>query len=158
MKKIFGVIIVILIFCGCQSKVNNQEFIASIKELKDISRTEKISVPFDIFLSIDKKNESTIEYILTIDNPKDAVYNISVVMMDEFNDMYSYPTSGIFDKKLSLVPNVINKDSGYVKEIKLIGKINYEDSIDTFHTVFKAKISYEDKEGNKSSFYYLKQI
>ena len=65
-----------------------------------------------------------------------------------------YPSTGIFESKLSLIPGVINKTSNYVEGIILAGYIPYEGDINNLNANFKVLFKYEDDEGISHTIIY----
>lgn len=144
MKKIL-LIIMILLMSGCSKDLTNEEIIYNdyVKELK-IENSSVDNLPFDLSIYLDKIIEKEVMYRVIIDNPKVSLRNIETLVIHDKYTEDIFPSSGIFDEKLSLIPGVINKSSNYVEGIILIGYIPYEGDVESLNVTFKLLFKYED--------------
>lgn len=158
MKKLL-LIVMLFSLVGCTNddfKEEKQVYNNYINELKSTSKKSFDNyLPFDIKLYYDKIVETEVMYRVIIDNPKVAIRNIEAVAIHNKQTFDMFPTSGIFDEKYSLIPNVINKKSNYVEGIILVGYIPFDYDIKKFEAEFKVLIKYEDDEENIKKVYYL---
>ena len=144
MKKIV-LIICILFLCGCAKMESNQykQYKEYINELKTSQATTN-NLPFDVEIIIDKVIETEVTYRVIIDNPKISLRNIEALVIHDKYTKDEFPSIGIFDDKLNLIPNVINKSSNYVEGIILVGYIPFEEDIKNLNANFKLLFKYED--------------
>ncbi len=141
MKKLL-LLISILLLCACSSdSIELKKYNSYIKELNTSENSREI--PFDISIDLNKFTDKEYIYKLIIDNPKEELRDIEVLIVHDKDTNDIFPSSGIFDDKYNLIPNNINKDINNVKGIILIGYLPYEESIDiTFKVLFKYKDKY----------------
>jgi len=154
MKKIFLIIVCILL-CGCDIK-ESEELKIYKNYINELNKIEKVNtnLPFNINIYIDKIIETEVMYRVIIDNPKIALRNIEVLVTHDKYTEDIFPSSGIFDDKLNLIPNVINKSSNYVEGIILVGYIPFEEEIESLNATFKVYFKYEDDEGESHIVMY----
>lgn len=157
MKKILC-IIMILLLTGCSSTKTKEEIVYNdyVQMLKKSTYSET-SLPFDVEIFIDKIIETEVTYRVIIDNPKVALYNIETIVIHDMHTEDVFPSSGIFDDKLNLIPGVINKSSNYVEGIILAGYIPYDDDISKLEVNFKLLFKYEDNDGSHTIIYSTKK-
>lgn len=158
MKKVFLIILFILL-SGC-SKSDSPELALYKEYLKEVKNTENINInlPFNIEVAVDKIVETEVMYRVIIDKPKIPLRNIEVIAIHDKYTKDIFPSSGIFDDKLNLIPNVINKSSNYVEGIILVGYIPFEDDIKNLNANFKILFKYvDDDEKNHTIVYSTKK-
>ena len=93
-------------------------------------------------------------YRVIIDNPKVSLRNIEAIVIHDKYTEDIYPSSGIFEEKLNLIPGVINKSSNYVEGIILAGYIPFEGEEKDLNATFKLLFKYEDDDGNSHTIVY----
>lgn len=122
----------------------------------EANSNEKVTdnLPFDITVNIEKLIDSEITYRIIIDNPKEIVKNIKTIVVHNHKTDDIYPTSGIFEEPLNLIPNSIDLDENDVKGIILIGYIDYDKDIELFKGLFRILVKYENAYGNNEQVYY----
>ncbi len=159
MKKVLIMMFTLLLATGCQ--VNNnlstekktyQNMIDKLQQASNKNFNKPVS--YDIHVYIDKIVESEIMYSLIIDEPTESMNNISAIIIHDYPTKDIFPSIGIFDNKVNLIPDFIDVSSNYVKGITLTGYIPYEKDITTFKGTFKVLVEYEDELGNKIDDYY----
>lgn len=157
MKKILCIILVLLL-TGCTNTKTMEESIYDdyVQMLKKSSKSET-NLPFDIEIFIDKIIETEVTYRVIIDNPKVSLRNIETIVIHDMHTEDIFPSSGIFDDKLNLIPGVINKGSNYVEGIILAGYIPYDDDISKLNVNFKILFKYEDDLGSHTIIYSTKK-
>lgn len=157
MKKILC-IIMILLLTGCSGTKTKEEIVYNdyVQMLKKSTYSET-SLPFDVEIFIDKIIETEVTYRVIIDNPKVSLYNIETIVIHDMHTEDVFPSSGIFDDKLNLIPGVINKSSNYVEGIILAGYIPYDDDISKLEVNFKLLFKYEDNDGSHTIIYSTKK-
>lgn len=145
MKKILGIISLMFLLTACTNNLTNEEILYNdyVNELKKTTKYES-NLPFDLEIYVDKIIETEVMYRVIIDNPKVPLRNIEALVIHDKHTEDIFPSSGIFEPKLNLIPGVINKNSNYVEGIILAGYIPFEDDIKNLNTNFKILFKYED--------------
>lgn len=155
MKKIFWIITLVFLLSGCSKELTKEEIIYNdyVDKLKQEEKSED-SLPFDLEIFVDKIIEKEVMYRVIIDNPKVSLRNIEALVIHDKYTEDVYPSTGIFESKLSLIPGVINKTSNYVEGIILAGYIPYEGDINNLNATFKVLFKFEDDEGVSHTIIY----
>lgn len=160
MKKVL-IILLVFAFTGCnlltkdeikESKVE-QEKNEYIKYVKDVKKIEKSSenLPFNIEVKYDKLNDEEVRYQVVIDNPKGKIYDIKAVAVHNKQTDDVFPSTGIFEESMDLLPN--EKPEGII----LVGYIPYNKSIDSFECEIKVIIEYNYENKKHISYYVTKK-
>ena len=89
--------------------------------------------------------DNEITYRVIIDNPKEDIKNIEAIIIHDKYTEDIFPSTGIFDDKLNLIPETIDKDKNYVKGIILTGYIPFKGDINDLNATFKVLVKYTDK-------------
>lgn len=157
MKRLI-LIICLLFITGCNQN-NNQEQInlysSFIKETKQYeSKNVNKNLPFDINVYLEKVIDEEITYRVIIDNPKEKIKNIKAIAIHNYETKDIYPTSGIFEEPLNLIPNVVDLSNNNAKGVILIGYIDYADKLEKFDGIIKILIKYTNHKGNTEKVYY----
>lgn len=129
MKKVILMVIISLLFSGCQvadketltdSQYNEyKNYIAIIDEQ---NQTQETSDFFDVQVVVNATNKNNYRYDIVIDNPKVDMYEIKAIAKIQTEDGFTYPSIGILEEGIfSLLPNVIDKDNNIYKGINLSG-------------------------------------
>ena len=155
MKKILLIITLLFLLTGCTNELTKEEVLYNdyVTELKTATNYET-NLPFDLEIYVDKIIETEVMYRVIIDNPKVSLRNIEALVIHDKHTEDIFPSSGIFESKLSLIPGVINKSSNYVEGIILAGYIPFEDELKNLNASFKLLFKYEDDEGNINRVIY----
>ena len=155
MKKIIFGIICILMLCGC-TKEESIELKKYKEYVNTLKQTEKVNndLPFNVNVYVDKIIETEVMYRVIIDNPKIPLRNIETLIVHDKHTEDIFPSSGIFDDKLNLIPGVINKSSNYVEGIILVGYIPFEEDIKSLHATFKLMFKYLDDDDIEHIVYH----
>lgn len=146
MKKIiFALILLIVMLTGCNKESNEYKTYKNyIKELNE-SNIMSSNIPFDIEVYTEKIIDNEITYRVIIDNPKEDIKNIEAIIIHDKYTEDIFPSTGIFDDKLNLIPETIDKDKNYVKGIILTGYIPFKGDINDLNATFKVLVKYTDK-------------
>ena len=155
MKKILGVIVLMFLLTACSTNLTNEEKIYN-EYISDLKRSENYesNLPFDLEIYVDKIIETEVMYRVIIDNPKVPLRNIEALVIHDKYTEDIFPSSGIFEAKLNLIPGLINKSSNYVEGIILAGYIPFDDDIKNLNATFKLLFKYEDDDGDIHTIVY----
>lgn len=161
MRRVLLLLVILLLF-GCsndQYKSQKKTYYGFINDLKTATIKDfKDDIPFSISLYYDKLIETEVMYRVIIDKPKEPIRNIEAIAIHNKQTEDMFPTSGIFDEKYSLIPNVVNKKSGYVKGIILIGYIPFDEDISKFNAEFRVLVKYQDDDLKTHKVYFLSKV
>ncbi len=154
MMKIFIILLSIFIVGGCE-KVSNETKIYNnyIEELKETDNNI-IELPFTLGIYIDKLIDNEVMYRVIIDEPKNVLKDIEVLVIHDNKTDDVFPSSGIFDEKYNLIPNDIEKESNKVKGIILAGYIPYDGDINNLSIKFKLLFKYKDENNQTHTIIY----
>lgn len=157
MKKLL--IIICLLITGCNQKISleKEEYNKFIKDINNF-KINSITIPCDINVYLDKLTKDEVMFRLVIDNPTEEMHNIKIMVIHNKKTEDIYPSSGIFEKELNLIPNTIDLNNNKVGGIILVGYIPYEKEISTFRINFKGIITYVDIYNNKKNIYFSRQL
>lgn len=151
MKKVLIAGLFFLSLIGCSNIKNDEDYNLYDKYIKELSLINNGSyIPASIDVKLEKLSIKKYIYIVTIDNPEEELKNIEAIAIHNFKTDSIFPSSGIFDNKLNLIPQTVDHDMNVVKGIILIGYIEAE-KIDNIE--FKILINTEN-----AKYYYVKEI
>lgn len=159
MSKIIKVLLMtfVIIMCiGCTKKEDNilsdekKVYQSYIKSLKKVNKPSD-DLPFDIDIKYDKITKNEVRYQVIIDNPKEELKNISALVIHNKQTDDVFPTTGIFEKKQSLIPG--KKPKGII----LVGYIPYNKDVKKLNCKIKVMIRYTLKEKSKTVYYVTKK-
>lgn len=160
MKKIVIVLSIILVICGCTNKLDEDQLIYNgyVEELKELPKTNTIDHLVDVDIELEKEKEDEITYRVTIDQPKEKMKEVEVFVYHNQKTEDIYPSLGVFDEKVNLIPNLkANKDDN-VKGIVLVGYIKTKKKLEEFHPTIKVMISYNNEDNERQKIYYTKKF
>ena len=121
-------------------------------------RQPRVELPFEIEVSIDSLVEGELVYSVVIDQPKVPMKNIKALVVHDAKTTDIFPSVGIFDTPLNLIPNEVDQEKKNVKGIALVGYIETDKSVGAFHMNVRVLVSYEDEEGNRHQLYSYHKI
>ncbi len=147
MKKILLIIPILLLLFGCSNKVEDNKF-AYIEYKNNLEKQEEFmdndGLGFNTFFNIDRDGD-TVNYSLTINNPKINMHNVKALLIHNYNNNDIYPSIGIFDEPKELLES--SNDN-----IKLEGSILSSDDLSDIN--FKLYLEYTNDEEVKEEIYY----
>ena len=159
------IILSIFVFTGCTKENNNQKvdkstktnkieskkdtYLKYVKKLKSIKSSDE-ELPFDVDVVYEEMNDE-VRFQVVIDNHKTEITNIRALAIHDKQTDDVFPSVGIFDDKVDLIPN--QKPSGVI----LVGYIPYEGDIDDLKVVMKVLIEYKIEDNLKTSYYLTKK-
>lgn len=154
--KILLIIIICIFLTGCNKDIESKEkqvYNSYIEKLSsDIKNNDNL--PFDIEVYIDRITDYEVMYRIIIDNPKEELKDIETLVIHNKNTDDVFPSSGIFDTKYSLIPNIVSKDKKYAEGIILIGYIKYDNDINDLNIEFKLLFKYKNKDNEEKIITY----
>lgn len=160
MKKIL-VILLVFILTGCnlfikeevkETKIEEEKntYLKYVKEAKKIEKTSE-NLPFNIEVKYDKLNDDEVRYQVVIDNPKGEIYDIKAVAVHDKQTDDVFPSTGIFEEPMNLIPD--KKPEGII----LVGYIPSTESTDEFKCEIKVIIEYIYENNTYISYYVTKK-
>lgn len=126
MKKILSTVFVLFLLVGCKTNTstNNDEKYFNLLDTL-INRTSFVTESSFYTISTDiSKTSEGYRYYVTFDNPKNAMYDVTIIAVEEGVDynVNMAPNVGIFEEKnFNLVPFQANPDKGYVSGLTISG-------------------------------------
>ena len=128
MRKIILSMICLLTFAGCSSVFkdndNSVKYFNYIDSIISNNYVQSSSIPFDSSISVGKNEENEYVYLVTIENPKIAMYNVEMMALinTEIGKDTMFPTVGVIDdERYSMIPFQSNLERGYPGAIIVSG-------------------------------------
>ena len=149
MKKLYVILLCLFFMTGCQNKEENvkNEYIAFKKEVLKSANYQEENLPVDIITTIERIDNENINYKTVINNPKENMHNIKIMLVHNYQNENLYPSIGIFDEtKELLVENT--------EEIILEDTIKSNENLSKLDLELKLLIEYIDDFGEKKDIYY----
>lgn len=126
-----------------------ETYIKCVKKLEKIKKSSE-ELPFSIEVKYDQIKDE-VRYQVIVDNPKSEIKNIKALAIHNKQTDDVFPSVGIFDKKVNLIPG--KKPSGVI----LVGYFPYEGKIENLDVEVKVYISYIMDEKEYTSYYVTKK-
>lgn len=153
------VFVCLLLVTGCTNQVYNKDVSAYNRLVMETNKYSEADIskdiPFTISVYFDKLIDDEITYKVIIDNPVENIKNIKAIAIPSIKTKDIYPTSGIFEEPLNLIPNNIDLKKNNAKGIILVGYIDYKGDIEKFKCNVKILIKYNDNKGIDHKVYYV---
>ena len=152
------IIVSIFLISGCANKkevkkenIENEKdiYINYVQKLKKIKKSSE-DLPFSIEVKYEKMSDE-VRYQVIMDNPKEEIKDIQALAIHNKQTDDVFPSVGIFDKKVNLIPN--KKPSGVI----LVGYFPYKGDIDKLDVEVKILISYKINNEKVTSYYVTKK-
>jgi len=161
MKYISFLIILCILLTGCgkEEKISKevQTYQNIVEKLKSQS-FQNTELPCHLEVSLEKSNSGELMYTVTLDEPKEEMYQVKAVFISLKETENSYPSIGIFDDGLNMVPNQVDHSKNIVKGIVLVGYLNTSKKPKTYHDTFRLYLEYQTKDKKIKTVYYEKKI
>lgn len=149
-KKLLVILLILLSF-GCSSiSKENELYLSYIDKLNNINKSSK-DYPFNLEVTLDRLNDNIIRYQVVLDNVREDLNDISMIITHDKKTSDAFPSIGIFDSKEDL--KVKSKPSGIV----LAGFIKYSGDIKKINTTFKVLVKYKIKNKSYEIHYVTKK-
>lgn len=160
MKKTFALVIIILIVSGCTGKISENQmiyngYIEELKETPKITSTKKI---VDVNIELERQTADEITYRVTIDNPKVKMNDMEAIVYHNQKTKDVFPSVGIVDDKVNLIPNLKKNKGKDVLGVVLVGYIKTKIDIKDFKPTVKVMILYNNSDNERQKLFYSKTI
>lgn len=127
LRKLIILCVLALGISGCTKRSNSDQdfqytYNSFVDSILDNNGVDTKDIPFSHKLEVTKETSGEYRYEITIDNPRVAMYNIQMMVVDK-SASGEYPFIGLMsDEALySMIPNQENKEKYFVKGIVLEG-------------------------------------
>lgn len=124
-------------------------YIKNVKKLKKVKESTK-DIPFNVEIKFEKMDDE-VRYQVIIDNPISEIKNINALAVHNKQTEDIFPSVGIFDKKVNLIPD--EKPSGVI----LVGYFPYKGEIENLKIQMKVLINYKIDGKTYTSYYVTKK-
>lgn len=156
MKKLL--VLILLILCvGCsREEVMKTTYNTYMKNLLSVNENSSY-IPCDIEITYDKITDDEVSYQITIDNPKENMRNINIVVSHDKETDDGYPSIGVFDLdpiNLSVEQTKENPSKGIV----LVGYFKYSGELEDLDAEFKISVNYVNDAIEEKTVYFVKSI
>ena len=139
MKYIVSFIILCILLTGCSKEAVSKEM-QQYQNILNQLKTESIKnkeLPCHLEVSLEESNSGELMYTVTLDEPKEEMYQVQAVFISLKEKENSYPSVGIFDDKLNMIPNQVNHKKNIVIGIVLVGYLNTSKTPKEYHDTFR---------------------
>lgn len=122
MKKILVILVMCLVLTGCSFGENSQyqakvkRYESLLQAILDNDKFQTESNNFDLEVIMNQE-DSGFSYDIIVDNPKVAMYNIEITVVENnqgLNPEKMMVSSGVFEVARSMIPGQVNTSAGYV--------------------------------------------
>lgn len=157
-KLILIILCFFLISCSCSLTEKQHLYYQFIKELKEKNSNQfNNELPVNITIHLEKIIKEELRYQVIIDQPHLAMNNVKAIAIHNQKTFDIFPSLGIFDEALNLLPEGNAVKENQTKGIILIGYIPYQGSLADFEGCFRVLIQYEDENNKLNKIFYLYQ-
>ena len=134
MRKFFLILSLVLMACGCgtrhDSTLKMETYETYYRIVQENTHLSGTSMYYSLSGEMITLPDGSHRYYVIVDQPQIAMYDC-VVFIVENDILYSeavkmMPCMGVFDEKVSMVPNQVNREAGYVKGISVSGECSDE--------------------------------
>ena len=132
-----------------KSETTKDKYIKSVQELRKVKESTE-DLPFTVEVKYEKMDDE-VRYQVIIDNPSNKITDITALAIHDKQTDDVFPSVGIFDEKVNLIPD--ETPSGVI----LVGYIPYEGEIEDFTCEVKVLISYKMEEKTHKAYYLTKK-
>lgn len=128
MRKITIFLVCLLLLGGCKSdgttSDNNVKYFNYIDLIINNNYVVSSNIPFDCSISVGKNEKEEYVYLVTIENPKIAMYNVEMMALinTDIGKDTMFPTVGVIDDdRYSMIPFQSNLERGFPGAIIVSG-------------------------------------
>ena len=161
MKYLPFLIVICILLTGCNKQETptreSLEYQKIVSELQE-KTIEDSELPCHLEVTLEESQSKELMYTVTLDDPKEEMYQIKAVFISLKEKENSYPSIGIFDEPLHMIPNQVDGKKNIVKGIVLVGYLKTTDKPKEYHDTFRLYLSYKTKEKENKTVYYEKKI
>ncbi len=161
MKYISFLIILCILLTGCgkEEKVSKeaQTYQHIVEKLKAQSFQNE-DLPCHLEVSLEESKSGELMYTVTLDEPKEEMHQVRAVFISLKEKENSYPSIGIFDDRLNMIPNQVDQSKNMVKGIVLVGYLKTSKKPKEYHDTFRLYLNYKTKDQKTKTVYYEKKI
>ena len=153
-KKVLLILLLLILVTGCKNKeeTDKSDYLAMKSNLLGQSKFIKSNdLPCDITVKLDRINEEKITYKVILDNPKENMHSVKVIVVHNFYTEEMFPSIGFFDKKKALL---ISSDDNHTSKLTLKGNIETTSSIENLDLELKVLIEYQNDSDENKAIYY----
>ena len=157
MKRILVSLLMLLLLTGCtQSNSMQLKYDKQMKQLFSVNENSG-ALPCTIELTYDKITDDEVSYQIVLDNPKENMRNINVVVTHDKVTDDGYPSIGVFDLEPINLSTIIDEDNPH-KGIVLVGYFEYSGDLEELDATFKISINYINDAIEEKTIYYIQSI
>jgi len=153
MKRSIIIALVSFALVGCNKDkvtLEKDDYLVFKEELIEQEKfTKNEELNFDLEISVDRVNEEEVSYRAIIDNPKENMNNVKVLVIHNYFTDDIFPSIGIFDEPVSLIV-----DDEELKGINLVGYIKTTKDIEDLNLEIKVYVEYTNDSGELVEVYY----
>lgn len=156
LKKIIIIIASIIALSGCSNKVEEEKnlYLDTKSTLETTSEfIETSDLPCDITVSLKRNDEEKITYKTIINNPKENMNNIKVLVIHNQYVEKVFPSIGLMDNEAKSL--LITEEN---QEINLTGNLDTTIDITELDLEFRIWLEYEDNNQEIHDIYYKTTI
>lgn len=121
MHKIITLLFCLCLMCGCSKNNNNTsdtstKYIGYVEAIINNNSTVSSEIPFDYDLSVTKDSKGQYIYEVMISNPKQAMYNVEMMVIDvsKVGSENIFPSIGVIDEEqFNLIPFQSNAERSF---------------------------------------------
>ena len=127
MKKIIALIVLIMLVSGCSSTNTSDyedDYYSMISLINERDEFQTSSSYFDISTDISQISDGSYRYYVTIDNPRNAMYDVEVMAIEKDVDYSSTMAANVgvlTDETYNMIPNQVDTNLGFYEGISVSG-------------------------------------
>ena len=152
-RKCILLLFILIILSGCENtskeETTKSEYIAMKNQTFDDKNYNNEALPVEIITTIDRIDDETINYKITITNPKENMHNIKAIVVHNYYNEDTFPSIGVFDETKELLIDDDKKN-----ELVLKNSINTTTNISKLNLELKMLIEYTNDNGETKDIYY----
>ncbi len=154
MKKLIVSFLIIICLVGCEQKKEESTLYEQYVEELEQQTTFVDDYPFLIEASTEQITDDEVMYHVIIDSPQEALYQVKAMVIHDQKTEDIYPSIGVLDAPVNLIPGYIKEEEGCVKGIALVGYFPYQDS-SSLDVSFRLMVEWQDQKGVSHKIYIL---
>lgn len=158
-KIIIGLITAALVY-SCINLLDEDKLVYNsyVEELKELKKTNTAKEIVDVDIELEKSENNEITYRVTIDNPKEEMKDVEAIVYHNEETQDTYPSVGVFNEKVNLIPGLEENDNEDKEEVVLIGHIKTKELVENLDPTMKVMILYNNEDNERQKIYYTKTL